>query len=198
MREGLGEPVTDRTAGHLFHVLPEPPNGSDFTPMALHGSFTTVRAQAPHTPGFSIAFAYLDELLRADSVVAARLRGIASGEARKTELGSGVFVMEQAYESKARANGFFESHRAYIDVQVVTDGEELMEVADVSRMTVRQPYDTERDLIVYEDSNEASQLRVFAGQAAIFYPTDVHMPTLRIGATPVLVRKAVVKIPVSL
>lgn len=164
--------------------------------MALHGSFTTVRSQASHTPGFEIAFAYIDEVLRADSAAAARLRGIASGEAQKTELGSGVFVVEQVYESKLRADGFFESHRTYIDVQVVIEGEELMEVADASRMTVRQPYNSDRDLIVYEDSTDTSLLRVFAGQAALFFPVDVHMPSLRIRSAPVLVRKAVVKVPV--
>ena len=32
---------------------------------------------------------------------------------------------------------------------------------------------------------------------ALFFPVDVHMPTLRIRHDPVLVRKAVVKVPVS-
>jgi len=71
-----------------------------------------------------------------------------------------------------------------------------MEVADISRMTVKQPYNEKRDLIIYEDSSEASLLRVHAGQAAVFYPVDVHMPTLRLRAAPVTVRKCVVKVPV--
>lgn len=165
--------------------------------MALYGSVATLRAQAPQTPGFATAFAYVEDVLRADSAAAARLRGIAPGNAQKTDLGGGVFVVEQAYESKPRADGFFESHRAYIDVQVVVEGEELMEIADIARTTVRQPYNAERDLIVYEDSKDASQLRVFAGQATVFFPADVHMPSLRLGASPSLVRKAVVKIPTA-
>jgi biofilm protein TabA len=164
--------------------------------MALHGSFAALRAQAPQTSGFTIAFAYVEELLRPDSSARARLRNIASGDSEKVELSGGAFAIDQVYETRLRANGFFESHRKYIDVQVIVEGEELMEVIDASRITVRQPYNQDRDLVVYEDSTEASQLRVYAGQATIFYPSDVHMPTLRIRASPVLVRKTVVKVPV--
>jgi biofilm protein TabA len=172
--------------------------GSGWIPrMALYGSFASVRAQAPSVAGFSAAFAYVDELLRAGSAVQSRVLSIAAGDTQKIGLAEGVFVVEQAFETRLRADGFFESHRNYIDVQAVLEGEELMEVADVSRMTVRQPYHVDRDIIVYEDNTEASLLRVFAGQVAIFFPADVHMPTLRIRADPVLVRKAVVKIPVG-
>lgn len=165
--------------------------------MALYGSLATVRTQAPRNGAFAAAFAYVDELLRSDSAAQGRLRALAVGDSQKTDLAGGAFVVEQAFETRLRADGFFESHRKYIDVQVVLDGEELMEVADVSRMTVRQPYNAERDLIVYEDSTDASLLRVYPGQLAIFFPADVHMPTLRIRTEPVVVRKAVVKIPVG-
>ncbi len=165
--------------------------------MALFGSLSTVRAQAPRTPGFTTAFNYVEELLRAGSPVQARVRAIGSGDSEKVDLGGGAFVSEQAYETKMRADAFFESHRKFIDVQVVLDGEELMEVADIGRMTQRQPYNADRDLIVYEDSSESSLLRVYPGQIAIFFPTDVHMPTLRIRADGVAVRKCVVKIPAT-
>jgi biofilm protein TabA len=164
--------------------------------MALFGSLATVRAQAPQTSGFMTAFAYIEQLLRPDSPEHARLRGIAAGASQKVELGGGVFAVEQVYPTKPRPEGFFESHRKYIDVQVVVEGDELMEVIDASRITVRQPYDAERDLITYLDVSDASQVRVGAGQATIFFPVDVHMPSLRVSAAPALVRKTVVKVPV--
>mgnify|MGYP001367741875 FL=1 len=164
--------------------------------MALHGSLDTIRTQTPKTEGFAIAFAYLDELFRPGSPAHRRVQGIALDDSAKTELAGGVFVIEQAYPTRLRADGFFESHRRFIDVQAIFEGEELMEVADIARMTVKQPYNEKRDLIIYADSTEASLLRVYAGQAAVFYPCDVHMPTLRLRATAVNVRKSVVKIPV--
>ncbi|MEY2879588.1 MAG: hypothetical protein RLZZ15_1968 [Verrucomicrobiota bacterium] len=164
--------------------------------MALFGSLTTVRAQLQQTDGFAVALAYLDELFTPGSPAHTRVLAIAADETGRTELGGGVFVIEQAYATRLRADGFFESHRKYIDVQAVVAGEELMEVADVERMTVRRPYNPERDLIIYEDNTEASLVRVYAGQAAVFYPSDAHMPTLRVRADAVAVRKCVVKVPV--
>ena len=165
--------------------------------MALFGSIAALRAQAPHTRGFGIAFTYVDEMMRPGSGLMSRIRGIGPGDTQKIELGSGVFAIEQVYETRARSDGFFESHRKYIDVQVIVEGEELMEVVDVGAIAVNQPYREERDLITYQVATNASQLRLFAGQAAIFFPVDVHMPTLRIGASAVLVRKTVVKVPVA-
>lgn len=165
--------------------------------MALFGSLATLRAQAPQTSGFAAAFAYADELMRPASAARTRLRGIAAGGAQRVELGDGVFAMEQVYETKPRADGFFESHRKYIDVQIVVEGEELIEVVEASRITVREPYAAERDLIMYQDAPTTSQLRIVAGEAAIFFPVDVHMPSLRLGDAPALVRKSVVKVPVG-
>lgn len=165
--------------------------------MALYGTLETIRAQVALQKGFATAFAYADELLRAGSPVQARVRALATGSRQRTELGEGVFVSEECYMSKARADGFFESHRKYIDVQIIFEGEELMEVADILTMKARAPYDETRDFLGYEDNTHASVLKVFPGQAAVFFPPDVHMPTLRVREAGGLVRKCVIKIPVA-
>lgn len=165
--------------------------------MALFGSIAAVRAQAPPTPLFTLAFAYIEDLMQEDSSARARIRSIARGEAQKLDLGSGAFAIEQVYETKPRAEGFFESHRKFIDVQVIVEGEELMEVTDVSSIAVKQAYQEERDLITYHDAAHPSQLHLVAGHAAVFFPVDVHMPTVRMGSAASLVRKTVVKIPVT-
>lgn len=164
--------------------------------MALFGTRDMVRAQAPQPERFAAAFAYLDEVFRNGSPEQARLRGIAEGESNRVELSGGAFAIEQVYQTKVRADGFFESHRKYIDVQVIVEGEELMEVASLADMTARQPYNPDRDLLVYADSSAASVLRLSAGGVALFFPEDVHMPSLQAGAKSVLVRKVVVKVPV--
>lgn len=164
--------------------------------MALFGSYVTIRAQVPAHEGFDKAFRYVQDLLRAGSDINQRLKSLQAGESAKVELGDGVFVIEQAYHSKVRADGFFESHRKYIDVQIVVSGEERMEVVDISRIKARDAYSAERDFAGYEDTSDASVLRVYAGQIAVFFPNDVHMPSLRLGGEPVLVHKSVVKIPV--
>jgi YhcH/YjgK/YiaL family protein len=165
--------------------------------MALFGTLPTLRAQAPRTAAFAAAFDYVEDLMRPDSPALARLRGISRGESKKIELAHGALAIEQVYETKARADGLFESHRKMIDLQVVIEGEELMEVVDLSRVAVRQTYDAEKDYALYADAADASLLKVTPGLGAIFFPADVHMPTLRLRGAPVLVRKTVVKIPVA-
>ncbi|MEI7551162.1 MAG: YhcH/YjgK/YiaL family protein [Verrucomicrobiota bacterium] len=164
--------------------------------MALHGALDPVRAQVAPLEIFGPAFAYLDELFRDGSPAAARLRGLAAGDSQRIELAGGSFALEQVYPAKVRADAFFESHRKYIDVQVVFEGVEAMELADIARLTTRQPYHAERDVIVYADCPDASVLRVRAGEVAVFFPADGHMPGLRTDAAPTLVRKTVIKVPV--
>jgi biofilm protein TabA len=85
--------------------------------MALYGSLATVRAQAPRSAGLAVAWAYVDELLREGSAVQQRVRAIGEGDRQKSDLGGGVFVIEECYQTKLRADGFFESHQKYVDVQ---------------------------------------------------------------------------------
>jgi YhcH/YjgK/YiaL family protein len=165
--------------------------------MALFGTIATLRAQAPQTAAFAGACDYVAELLRPDSAPAARLRAISTGETKKIDLGGGAFGLEQVYLTKPRAEGFFETHRKYVDLQVMIEGEEVMEVIDASRLTVKQDYNAERDLVIYGDTGAASQLRLAPGLAAIYFPADAHMGSLCVGATAALVRKVVVKIPVA-
>lgn len=71
-----------------------------------------------------------------------------------------------------------------------------MELVDTSRLTIRKDYDAERDVIIYADYASASALRCNAGEAAIFFPVDGHMPGIRPGPAANLVRKTVIKVPV--
>jgi YhcH/YjgK/YiaL family protein len=164
--------------------------------MAIFGSLSTLRAQCSGFNYFNPAFVYLDELTRPGSAARNRLEAMAAGTSARIELTGGMFAMEQVYLTKARADGFFESHRKYIDVQVVLVGEELMEVADIGRLPVRVGYDAEKDVILYRDFTGASVLRFQAGEAGVYFPVDGHMPGLSAGAAAQLVRKTVIKVPV--
>ncbi|HWA84776.1 MAG TPA: YhcH/YjgK/YiaL family protein [Opitutus sp.] len=165
--------------------------------MALFGSIATVRAQMPGAEKLSAVFDYLAEVARPETAAGKRLRAATEGDTQRVELAGGAFALEQVYRTKVRADGFFESHRRLIDVQVVIDGEEWMEIVDIARGTVRRPYHEERDFIVYENGEPGAVLHVKGGQAAVFYPADVHMPGLCGTAGPTLVRKTVVKVPVG-
>jgi biofilm protein TabA len=163
--------------------------------MALFGSLATIRAQLAHAAHFQATFAYLEDVFKSSSTARERILAIEPGKSGRVELAGGAFALEQAYLTKARPDGFFESHRAYIDVQVIVSGEELLEVADVAKLTVSEDLTPAKDLIKYRMFDAASVLRLGAGEAAVFFPTDGHMPSLAI-QTPAVVHKVVIKVPV--
>lgn len=164
--------------------------------MALVGSISTLEKQLPPLPGLAVAFAYLAEVFRPQSPALTRLAAIGVGETRRIDLAGGCFALEQVYRSKARPEGFFESHRRYIDVQAIVAGEEWMELADLALFPTDTPYLAERDFLKHPDLPAATRLHVRAGDAAIFFPEDVHLPCLHGAAGPALVRKTVIKVPV--
>jgi len=163
--------------------------------MAISGSLSTLRAQAiPHS-SLALSYAYIEELLRPGSEANARLLAVPVGESKRIELGEGVFALEQAYNTKAQSEGKWESHRKYIDIQVVVVGEENLLVAEVSHLELSEDLTPAKDLLFYKPYAQGSALRLKAGEAAILFPADGHLPGIRVDA-PVLVRKTVVKVPV--
>ena len=164
--------------------------------MAIFGTLGTLRAQLARPEHFAVTLAYVAEALRPDSAVQARIARIATGVTERVDLSGGAFALEQVYLTKPRTEGRWESHRAYIDVQVIVVGEELMEVADAAHLAVAEDLGPAKDLIFYQPFDGGSVLRVPAGEAAVFFPSDAHLPSLRTGAAAALVRKTVVKVPV--
>lgn len=163
--------------------------------MAIFGSLSAVWAQLARDPRFAAALDYVGQALAADSEVHRRIGKVVVGATDKVELAGGAFALEQAYLSKPRAEVFLESHRKYIDVQVVIAGDEIQEVVDIARLKVDVPYDAARDLIKYLDYRDTSALSARDGLVGIYFPVDGHQS--RAAGQPVLVRKTVVKVPVE-
>ena len=165
--------------------------------MALFGSLSTLRAQLGHAEHFAATFAYLDECFRPGSEAHRQIHNLGIGQQERTELAGGAFGLEQVYKSKPRSEGFFESHRKYIDVQVIVEGTECMEVADIAKLKLQEDRTPAKDLLVFAKPERVavSPLRLDAGDAAVLFSVDGHMPGIAV-ADSVLVRKIVVKVPV--
>jgi len=165
--------------------------------MALFGSLSTIRAQLIRRSVFDLSFAYLDDALRPGTIANKRVMAVALGESNRIELGEGAFSLEQAYNTKLRADGRLESHLKYIDIQVLLAGEEFIEVAEISTLKLSENLTPEKDVIFYHDSRATSPLRLSGlGATAVFFPSDGHMGGLAI-AGPSPVRKIVIKAPVQ-
>jgi biofilm protein TabA len=164
--------------------------------MALHGKFDAILNQLPRPERVTAALDYLQKVFTAGSAEQARLLALAAGETQRIELEDGCFAMEQAYLTKPWEEGRFESHVAYIDIQAVLAGVELMGVRDRADLRVVEDRTPGQDLLFYAATAEASRWRVEAGEIAVFFPVDAHLPSVA-WHEPGLVRKTVVKIPVE-
>jgi len=107
--------------------------------------------------------------------------------------GDDVFVIINEYETKPQAECFIETHKKYIDIQIMLSGEENMGFAFLKNQEIITPYSNENDCIFYKADINIEKLR--AGEFAIFFPTDLHSPGIMV-EKPMNVRKAVVKVSV--
>ena len=164
--------------------------------MAIFGSLSTLRSQLGNHLQFATTFQYLEQLLTPQSAAHEHLMRVPEGESIRIELDAGAFAMEQAYQTRPSDAVRWESHRAYVDIQVVVVGQEFMEVADRSSLQVAEDHTPVKDVIFYSPSPRASLLKISGGAGAVFFPDDAHRPSMAIEA-PVLVRKSVVKVPVA-
>lgn len=105
--------------------------------------------------------------------------------------GDRLFALVQDYNTKPVEECRWEAHRRYCDVQFLARGTERIGVANIERMRIEQPYDSDRDVAFFTGVGDFLLLN--AGTFAIFAPQDVHMPCVHAESSEP-VRKIVVKV----
>jgi len=83
-----------------------------------------------------------------------------------------LFVLVQKYDTKDSAKAMWESHKRYIDIQVLLHGEETVEVANILQLTQTSSYDESTDKFRYEGPGNCMVFKT--GQFAVFFPWDAH------------------------
>lgn len=107
--------------------------------------------------------------------------------------GEQVYASVQTYDTKDDAK--YESHRRYIDIQYMIDGEEKIGVTDLSNCVSCVEYDTERDLEFYDITCTEEYFNLEKGQFLILYPHDAHKPSIS-KEEKSKVKKVVVKVAI--
>lgn len=114
----------------------------------------------------------------------------------KQELeGEHLFVSVAEYFGKQKPDVLYESHKKYIDIQYVVKGEEIMGLTTLDKVTIRDPYNEEKDIAFY-DFDGGDYLKATPEKFFLFFPEDVHRPSITSGDS-VLVRKIVVKVMIE-
>ena len=163
--------------------------------MALFGTLQTLKSQVCDFK-FQRAFTYIEKLQDKNSAEYKTLVNTKVGECNKIVLDENCFVLEQAYITKDKEDCLFESHKKFIDIQYMFEGDEIMEVENVNNLLVETPYKDDLDYAKYAQSKDSSILKIRENELAIFYPNDAHMPCIKIGQNKKII-KAVFKILVN-
>jgi YhcH/YjgK/YiaL family protein len=108
--------------------------------------------------------------------------------------GDNVFALVQTYNTKPFSVGKWEAHKKYIDIQYIVSGKEKMGFTETSKVIILEEYNEEKDCAIYK--GEGNFLIAEEGHFAIFFPSDVHMPSMAINI-PKEVKKVVVKVRVK-
>lgn len=144
-----------------------------------------------------IVFDYFEQAIHRDSEVYKRVFNLPVGSFKKVNLTDDIFALEQVFYTKDREDCFIESHKKYIDFQLILKGNEQMEYIDVDKLEVEKPYDETKDLITYKLLDSTSRFLLQENDIAIFFPDDAHMGLPKYRESE-LVYKTVIKFPVEL
>lgn len=105
--------------------------------------------------------------------------------------GDNLFCIVQEYMTKDKVDCFFESHKKYIDFQLIVNGTEVMEYTDVKELKVKTPYSDEKDIMFYYGEGESDVYHT--NEFAIFFPEDAHKPCIKVNKS-IKIKKIVFKL----
>lgn len=111
----------------------------------------------------------------------------------KYEVDPNFYYTVQEYIPGENREVPYESHRKHIDIQLLLEGEEMLQVTDVNRLEVSKPYDEKKDCILYRPSNNGSGTILRPESIVILYPKDAHR-SIKIKEYSIRVKKIVGKV----
>ena len=106
--------------------------------------------------------------------------------------GDNIYANVQTYTTKESAK--YEAHKNYIDIQYMIKGVENIGVASSEDCMTCIEYDEDKDLEFFDYNGDTEEMIILKeGDFAVFYPQDLHKPSLKHGNIS-SVKKVVVKV----
>ena len=93
----------------------------------------------------------------------------------KFEVDDDFFYSVIEYDTKEMQECKLESHRKYIDIQYIVEGEEIMKTAHVATLAKETEYDEEKDIQFWVESNNMMEVLLNRESYVVLYPKDAHM-----------------------
>lgn len=93
---------------------------------------------------------------------------------KKVVVNENFFYSIQNYDTKPKDRCKLESHRKYIDIQIMLEGEEIVEFVDISKLSIKEEYDEERDVMFWSVPKRMAKCTLRTGDYIVLYPEDAH------------------------
>lgn len=106
----------------------------------------------------------------------------------------GVTANVQEYTTFPAAEGSFETHDLFFDIQYIISGKEQFGVCKRDGLVLKQD-NPDNDVKFYEEPEMSGSVLLLPGDLIVVAPEDAHKPRCAAGA-PEFVRKVVVKVKV--
>ncbi len=115
----------------------------------------------------------------------------------KYEVSKDFYYLVKELETQPREQCIFESHRKYIDIQWVVEGQMAIETADVSTLKIEKEYDSEKDVALWQKQENLMHTILSSGSYAVLYPNNAHISALAVNNQPKKIKLIVGKLRIE-
>ena len=108
--------------------------------------------------------------------------------------GENLYASSSAYSTENREARKFENHRRYADIQMLSEGEEYIDVCFTASSLPENNYSAESDIEFLDLGEKYTTVTLRAGEFLLLLPGEWHRPCISVGKEPCECRKIVTKI----
>ncbi len=95
-------------------------------------------------------------------------------DGKKHVVDSNFYYTVHSYTTRPAGDCDLISHKEYVEIQIVAKGVEAVELADISRLTVKKGYDSKLDVMTWKAPDRMARILLRKGDHAVFYPENAH------------------------
>lgn len=114
------------------------------------------------------------------------LKGLEVSEAdsgKRIVVDDNFYYSIQSYDTKPAEECRLESHRKYVDIQIVVSGEESIDLVDMSRLSLQEGYSEEKDMMFWNAPTVMSKTTLHSGDCIVLYPETAHRGAQNLAGT---------------
>jgi YhcH/YjgK/YiaL family protein len=134
-------------------------------------------------PRFSAAFDFIKKAVN---------ENLADGNYEIDE--KNIYAFISSYKTKLEAEGKFEAHRKYIDIQCIINGTEVIGFESSDKVKLIEDYKDGNDICFYELNKDYDKIVLNKGEFVIITTDELHAPNMSLNDISADVKKVVVKI----